>query len=79
VALSDLIARVCAIQCIPEAELRRGSRNRPVSLARATIAYLAFHELGVSIAATARLLGVSRQALWARLEDGRRAASQLSQ
>ena len=76
-ALTKLIARVCTAQRIREAELRRGSRCRPVSLARATIAYLAFHELGVSLADTARLLGVSRQALWARLEDGRRAASRL--
>jgi REP element-mobilizing transposase RayT len=76
-ALTKLIARVCTAQRIPEAELRMGSRCRPVSLARATIAYLAFHHLGVSLADTARLLGVSRQALWARLEDGRRAASRL--
>jgi REP element-mobilizing transposase RayT len=75
VALMDLIARVCAIQCVPEAELRRGSRNRPVSLARATIAYLAFHDLGVSLAEVARQLGVSRQSLWERMDDGRQAAS----
>jgi REP element-mobilizing transposase RayT len=76
-ALTKLIVRVCTAQRIPEADLRRGSRCRPVSLARATIAYLAFHDLGVSLADTARLLGVSRQALWARLEHGRRAASRL--
>ena len=76
-ALTKLIARVCTAQRIPEADLRSGSRCRPVSLARATIAYLAFHDLGVSLADTARLLGVSRQALWARLEHGRRAASRL--
>ena len=76
-ALAATITRVCSMQRISEQDLRNGSRCRPVSLARATIAYLAFHELGVSIAATARLLGVSRQALWARLEDGRNAASQL--
>ena len=77
VALSNLIARVCAIQRIPEAELRRGSRNRPVSLARATIAYLAFHDLGISLAEVARQLGVSRQSLWERMDDGRHAASML--
>jgi putative transposase len=76
-ALAELVARVCANQRIPEAELRSGARRRPVSLARATIAYLAFHELGVSLAETARHCGVSRQALWARREDGRRAASRL--
>ncbi len=76
-ALAALVARVCANQGIPEAELRSGARRRPVSLARATIAYLAFHELGVSVAETARQLGVARQSLWERLEDGRRAASAL--
>ena len=73
-ALAEMITRVCAIQRIPEAELRNGSRCRPVSLARATIAYLAFHELGVSIAEVARQLGVTRQSLWERMDDGREAA-----
>ncbi len=54
-ALPALIARVCTAQRIREAELRSGSRCRPVSLARATIAYLALHDLGVSLAETARL------------------------
>ena len=76
-ALAELVARVCANQRIAEAELRSGARRRPVSLARATIAYLAFHELGLSVAEVARQLGVSRQALWARLEDGRHEASRL--
>ncbi|MBS1104926.1 MAG: transposase [Deltaproteobacteria bacterium] len=76
-ALTALIARVCTAQRIPEAELRRGSRCRPVSLARATIAYLAFHDLGVSLAEVARQLGVARQSLWERMDDGRRAASML--
>jgi len=48
-----------------------------VSLARATIAYLAFHDLGVSLAEVARQLGVARQSLWERMDDGRRAASML--
>jgi biotin operon repressor len=48
-----------------------------VSLARATIAYLAFHELGVSLAEVARQLGVSRQSLWERMDEGRKAASLL--
>jgi REP element-mobilizing transposase RayT len=76
-ALAELVARVCANQRIAEADLRSGARHRPVSLARATVAHLAFHELGMSLAETARHFGVSRQALWARLEDGRRAASRL--
>jgi REP element-mobilizing transposase RayT len=76
-ALTKLIARVCTAQRIREAELRRGSRCRPVSLARATIAYLAFHELGVSLAEVARQLGVSRQSLWERMDEGRKAASLL--
>jgi putative transposase len=74
--LANVISRVCAIQRIPEQELRNGSRCRAVSLARATVAYLAFHELGVSIAEVARQLGVTRQSLWERMDDGRRAALQ---
>ena len=76
-ALAELVARVCANQHIPEAELRSGARRRPVSLARATIAYLAFHDLGVSLAEVARQLGVSRQSLWERMDDGQKAASML--
>jgi len=76
-AMELVITRVCHAQGVRERELREGSRRRPVSRARATIAYLALHELGVPVAATARLLGVSRQTLWLRLENGRRAASML--
>ncbi len=77
-ALAALIDRVCRAQHVPETELRRGSRCREVSLARATIAYLAFHELGVSIAEVARQVGVSRQSLWERMDDGRDAALMLA-
>ena len=73
-ALAEMITRVCGVQRIPEQDLRNGSRCRAVSLARATVAYLAFHELGVSIAEVARQLGVTRQSLWERMDDGREAA-----
>lgn len=76
-AIKQVITRVCDAQGVRERELREGSRRRPVSRARATIAYVALHELGVPVAETARLLGVSRQTLWLRLENGRHAASML--
>jgi len=76
-SMNQVITRVCHAQGVRERELREGSRRRPVSRARATIAYVALHELGVPVAETARLLGVSRQTLWLRLENGRRAASML--
>ena len=72
--LAEVIARVCTVQRISEQDLRSGSRCRAVSRARATVAYLAFHELGVSIAEVARQVGVTRQALWERMDDGREAA-----
>jgi REP element-mobilizing transposase RayT len=71
-ALAELIARVCTSQCVCEADLCSGSRRRPVSRARAVVAVVAVHELGVSLAETARTLGVSRQALWQTLERERR-------
>lgn len=70
-ALAELIARVCESRGICEADLRSGSRSRSVCRARAVVASVAARELGLSLAESARALGVSRQALWRIVERER--------
>lgn len=68
--LARLIASVCAERGVDERALRAGVRTREVAAARAAVAHLAHHELGLTNGEIAAATGVTRQALWQRL--GRR-------
>jgi REP element-mobilizing transposase RayT len=66
-ALDALIDAVCRELGVDRAAVCRGRRRRPESTARRVIALRARAELGVPHAVISQALGVSRQALWARL------------
>lgn len=66
-ALDALIDAVCRDLGVDRAAVCRGRRRRPESHARHVIALRARAELGMPHAAISQALGVSRQALWARL------------
>jgi hypothetical protein len=72
--LDALIAAVCAELGASQDGVRNGRRTRPEAEARAAIARRAARELGLGAPEIARALGVSRQALWARLRGGGRGA-----
>jgi hypothetical protein len=69
-SMNELIVRVCTELGVDPEEVRSGRRTWPVARARAAIAVQARRELGLPTRTIARALGVSRQALWSRL-DGR--------
>jgi putative transposase len=78
-ALGDVIRRVSHALRVDETDVRCGRRRRrDVSLARAAIAYVALHAHGIAVADTAHELGVARQSLYARLEQGGRAARRMA-
>ncbi len=66
-ALGALIDSVCLDLGVDVAAVCSGVRKRPESYARRVIAERACAELGLRPAAISHALGVSRQALWARL------------
>lgn len=57
--LEALVRSVCARTGVPAAAVRRGSRHRAVSRARAIVCYLAVGELGISGRTAARFLGIT--------------------
>jgi len=66
-ALDALIDAVCRDHGVDSAAVCSGVRRRPESIARRLIAARARTELGLRSAVISQALGVSRQALWARL------------
>lgn len=61
--INTIIGTYCKESGIPEEQLKAGSRRRMASKARAAIAQILVHEVGVSLTETARLLGVSPSAI----------------
>jgi len=61
--MQKVIEEKCRIGRINIEELRMGSRRRPISLVRATIACQLINELGIPLAEIARQVGVSTSAI----------------
>jgi len=57
--IAEIIKEECHSRAVSEKELQSGSRRRPVSEARAVIAFRSIEELGLATAEIARSLGVS--------------------
>jgi REP element-mobilizing transposase RayT len=61
--VAELISRICDVHQVHAKVLRAGSRRKPVSEARAVIAVRMVEELGISLAETARQLGITTPAV----------------
>ncbi len=72
--LARLTRFVCGAMGVSAEELAEGRRSRPASRARAVIAWFAWSDLALSQEALSGPLGVSANALSARMEFGRRTA-----
>jgi len=73
--IQDVIEYVCSALRVDSRPVRAGDRRHSVVAARAAIAYLARHELGISCTEMSRHLGVSSSVLGRRLARGRDLAS----
>jgi hypothetical protein len=74
--LSDLVRAASEHYAVTPGSLASGVRNRRVARARAAAAYVAVVEMGVGGGAVARALGVTRAAVSAALDRGRRACAE---
>jgi len=72
-AFADLLRAACAHYALAPEELRSGLKKPRIARARSVVAYVAVVELGESGRTVARALGVSRAAISAALDRGRRA------
>jgi REP element-mobilizing transposase RayT len=73
-ALRELLRAACVHYGIAPHELGSGSKQRRIARARSAVAFIAVVELGETGVAVARALGVSRAAISAALDRGRRVA-----
>jgi REP element-mobilizing transposase RayT len=71
--LPDLVRAAGEHYALAPGALASGARHRAVARARAVVAYVAVVEMGVAGGVVARALGVTRSAISAALERGRRA------
>jgi REP element-mobilizing transposase RayT len=62
-AAEDMIRRICTEEGVGEEELRAGGQRRKISRVRGRLSYHLCHELGMSMAEIARLLGVCTSAI----------------
>jgi REP element-mobilizing transposase RayT len=76
-ALDALIGMVCTELGVEERHVRSGRKTRAESFARDVIIRRARHDLGLPTRVISHALGLSRQALWRRLQrDGREHAAE---
>jgi len=61
--IGQTIQEICSKEGVNSNELQSGSRRQPIAAARLQIAQKLVEELGVSLAETARQLGVSTSAI----------------
>jgi DNA-binding MarR family transcriptional regulator len=61
--ISQAIEKLCRREGINEMELRRGGQRKPVSKARAQLAFQLNREFGIPMAEIARAAGVSASAI----------------